>query len=813
MLDLVAEKREAGPKAVAKKAPYSERIGRLREELLSASLEADIERARYYTKVFKETEGQPPCMRAAKALEETLLQMTIRIDDDDRIVGAKSYKKIGSPMGIERTFMDRVSMLAVPFAGKGVQDIAFLHSVGTAGPQFVKKLLEAPDDIIREMKEEIMPYWTGKNMNSHMRARWEEAGLRSRDESSPGIAVVVDMQGHVTIGLKKVLELGFAGIADQAAQRLAQLRETEEEYEQKKDFLESVQVAALAVCRHAERYAKLAEEMAQREQGQRKQELLEIANRCMRVPAEPPVTFRDAVQAVWMTQVVLSISYGEDAIFAPGRVDQYLYPFYEDDKKNGIISEIEAIEILQEYYIRLSSYLGFGPNNLTIGGVDRSGKEATNEISYLMLEAFGRLKALRNSLAVRISERTPRAFLLEACRVHQKTAGIAFYNDAVVIRDLMTDGYALEDARDYGVVGCAELTSTGNNNGYTSGSTCRLPFALERMLHQAGQDPSNGSRGAPKARPVSELKTFEDVKKAFAEQLRASVDMMVKLTDIKDQVFADAFPAPLLSATIEGCIESGHDVTRGGVRYNHGTVSAQGIATVANSLAAIKWAVFDERLVSLEQLVEHLRNNFEGAEELRQQLLRKAPKYGNNDPGADEIALWVADLLDRESRKHRRPIDGGTYRALMISAGTQVIEGLQLGATPDGRKATEAVTNGMSPQNGTDVQGATALLHSAAKVCEARLSSGTALNMTLNPLSIKTDESIEKFAALIQGYFQLGGRQVQFNPMGRETLVDAQKNPDNYPDLMVRVTGFSYRFVDLAKSLQDDIIARTEFDV
>lgn len=777
-------------------SPYSERIGRLREDVVSSPLEADIERARYYTESYKETEGQPPCMRAAKALEKTLRQMSIRIEDDDRIVGAKTYKKVACPVGVERTFLDRFFMIGVPFHGKSAKDIAFLDFAGTGSPSWVENLLDAPDEIVNEVKDEIMSYWAGKNLNSQMQARWEKEGLRSRGDQSAMIAAVADMQGHVTIGIKKILDNGFKGIADQAARKLRELTKTEEDDEQKRDFLESVQVAAMAVCKHAERYARLAEEMARKEEGQRRRELLEIADRCRRVPANPPITFLDAVQAIWMSQVVLSISYGEDAIFAPGRVDQYLYPFYERDKDAGWFSQSDCIEILQEYYIKLSTYLGFGPNNLTIGGVGRDGKNATNEISYLMLEAFLRLKAIRNSLAVRISKDAPRDFLLKACEVHQKTAGLAFYNDEIVIRDLMTDGYALEDARDYGVVGCAELTSTGNNNGYTSGSSCLLPFALERAIHA-----------------LAEPKTFEEVKHAFARQLADAVNMMVKLTDVKDQLFAESFPAPLLSATIEGCIESGRDVTRGGARYNHGTVSAQGIATVANSLAAIEWAVFDNKLIPWKELIGHLRNNFEGAEEQRQLLLRKAPKYGNNDPKADEIAIWVADVLDKESRNHKRPIDGGTYRALMISAGTQTIEGLKLGATPDGRKAGEAVSNGMSPQNGTDTRGATSALHSAAKVCVPRLSAGTVFNMTLNPLSIRSREGIEKFAALIEAYFALGGRQVQFNPMGRETLIDAQKNPNNYPDLMVRVSGYSYRFIDLSKALQNDIIARTEFDI
>jgi pyruvate formate-lyase/glycerol dehydratase family glycyl radical enzyme len=793
---------------------YSDRIGRLREKLLSSPYEADIERARYYTGAYRRTEGEPPCMRAAKGLAETLRHMSIKIDDDELLVGAKSIKTVGSPIGIERSPVSRAVFIGIPFHGKTVDDIRFVDDMEAVSPEWIKALLEMPEETLKELRDEILPYWRGKDAHSLMLARWKKEGLISDRAPTPRVAAIGDMQGHVTVGIKKVLDMGFEGIARQASEQLAKLQEADGEYEQRKDFLESVQVAATAVREHAERYARLAEEMAQAANEPRKSELLDIADRCRRVPAGPPVTFKDALQAIWMTQVVTAVSYGEDAIFAPGRVDQCLYPYYRTDKQAGRITRDEALEAIDEYFIKVSTFTGFGPNNITIGGMGRDGEDATNEISYLMVESYNRLKGLRNGLAVRISDKSPHDFLLKACETHRSTAGIAFYNDAVAIRDLMRDGYALQDARDYGVVGCVELTSTGNNNGYTSGSIAHFVRALEMALNEGCALAGKWERIGLKTPNAATFKTFEDVKKVFADQLANSIDVMVKLTDAKDQVFAESFPTPLLSSTIEGCIESGRDITRGGARYNHASVSSQGLGTVANSLAAIRWAVFEEKLVTMEELVNHLRNNFEGVEELRQQLLRKAPKYGNDDPKADEIALWAADVLDKEARKHKRPMDGGTYRALLISAvGSQVAEGRVLGATPDGRLQGKPVSNGMSPANGTELRGMTASLHSAATASIPCLSSGTAFNMTLNPLTIRTDEGVEKLASVLEGYFALGGRQVQFNPMGRETLKDAQEHPEDYPDLMVKVSGYSYRFIDLSKALQNDIIARTEFNV
>ncbi len=583
---------------------YSERIGRLREKLLAAPYEGDIERARYYTRSFKKTEGQMPCMRAARGLEETLRNMTIHIDDDERFVGAESDKTVAAPIGIERTSMSRTVFIGIPFHGKTVKDIGFVDDLEAASPEWLKSLLEMPEEEVKELRDDILPYWVGKDAHSKILARFTQEGI----DPIPQLAGCSDGQGHVTVGIKKVLDMGFRGIAKQAADQLAKLHAGDDRYEQRKDFLESVGVVTNAVCEFSERYARLAEAQAERADGHRKAELLEIAERCRRVPAAPPASFKDAVQAVWMTQVAALISYGEDAIFAPGRVDQYLYPYYKKDLEAGLVDREGALEDLDEYFIKISTFTGFGPNNITVGGVKRNGEDGTNDISFLMLESYTRLKGLRNGLAVRISDKAPRQFLLDACATHRVTAGVAFYNDDICIRDLMVDGYALEDARDYAVVGCVELTGTGNNNGYTSGSAAHFVRPLEMALNEGRAHnslstifrmyASDESRGPAsdwiqigvKTPPPSEFKTFEDVKKAYADQLANSIDVMCRLTDVKDQLFAEEFPTPLLSCTIEGCVESGLDNTQGGARYNHGTVSCHAQATVANSLAAIQWA-------------------------------------------------------------------------------------------------------------------------------------------------------------------------------------------------------------------------------
>jgi formate C-acetyltransferase len=787
---------------------YSDRIARMREEWMGATQERDIERARYFTKAYQETEGMEPCMRAALGLKKTLDYMAIRIEEDDTIVGIKTFKKIAELMAVERT-SNR--------SRKEKNTILTEHAKrfdGLLSADYIKGLRNTPDDQIKEIREKIRPYWQGRNMRDRLENLWIEQGFMDRDDPYPKPVTIMDMQGHVPIGMEKVVTLGFKGIYNQASEKLKNLKTTDPDaYEKQKDFLESVQVAARAVRDYANRYAALARKMAFQAAEPRKSELLVIAARCDRVPWEPPTTFMEALQAIWMTQIVMQISYGEDPAIAPGRVDQYLSPFYQADVAAGRMTHEQALEAMEEYLIKLATFTIAGPNNVTIGGIDKQGDDAVNPVTIMIMDALYRIKGLRAGLAVRVSEKSSKDYLLKACEVHRRTAGIAFYNDEKIVEDLLKDGYSREDARDYTICGCVEIAGTGTSNGYASGSGINIHSVIEMALNEGCRYVNNWQIAGIKTPPASTFKTFEDVKKAYADQLAYVVELMVKMTDIKDQLFAESFPCPLLSSTIEGCIESGKDITRGGARYNHSSVTAEGIATGTNCLAAIQWVVFEEKLVTMEELVGHLRNNFEGAEELRQQLLNKAPKYGNNDPKADDIALWIASIFDKEARKHKRPIDGGTYRGVLVTSGGQVRHALNLGATPDGRLSGDPVSNGIAPANSTCTEGLTATLLSAAKVCEPSLSAGTSLTLNFNPATIKTDEGLNKFAAMIEAYMNLGGRQVQFNPLSRDTLVDAQKNPGAYQDLMVKVSGYSFRFIDLSKSLQDDILNRSEFTI
>ena len=598
-----------------------------------------------------------------------------------------------------------------------------------------------------------------------------------------------------------------------ATEGLEKLKETDENYDQRKDFYESVLVTSKAVCDYSNRYVDLALKMAESAEEGRKAELLEIAERARRVPALPPRTFMEALQSMWMTNVVLEMSYGEQNIFSQGRVDQYLYPYYAADLAEGLITHEEAVEAIEEYLVKLSTVVIAGQNNITIGGLDKDGNDATNDVSYLFLEAIANVKSLLNTLSIRISSKSSHIFVKRIIETFRHTAGLAIHNDDIQVPQLQKDGYSLEDARDYSVVGCVEPTGTGNDFSYTGGNGIFMAAVFNMALNE-GRGLMTGPRtvGAKTPDP-STFESFEDVKKAFVDQLEFSIDRTVKMAELKDKVFAEEFPSPLISSTIEGCLESGMDITRNGARYNNSCMNGQALGTVVNSLAAIQWAVFEKKLVTMAELMNHVRKNFKGAEELREQLINKAPKYGNGDEKADELAKWVMDIFSEMPRKYHVRGGNGIYRSSLVSAaGTQVLEGKMLGATPDGRLAAQPVSNGLSPVNGTEKNGLTMTLRSVALASrDALLTDGVALNVRINPSLIEDDEGVDKLASMVEAYFELGGRELQINPISSETLKDAQKHPEKYPDLSVKVSGYSARFIDLSKNLQDDIIARTVF--
>lgn len=806
------------------KGQPSERVRKMRDEMLDNPFEYDLERARCYTRIWKQMLDSPPCIRKAKALEEYLRCAPIKIGDLEHIVGVKSIKPRADPFEIE--LGNHV----------GVYDLLLNESVDEKVKDFFReryafldRYVPFTEEELDELKE-IIDFWKGRTLSDRKIELWKEAGIYE-DFTGPfseamnlllrtspdTYCLATNGQGHTIPGYRRVLKIGFEGIKERAAEELKKLEKTDKEHEQRKDFYEAVQVTAKAVCNYSNRYADLAMEMAESETGQRREELLEIADRIKRVPAHPAKTFREAIQSIWMTNVVMEMSYGELNVFSQGRVDQYLYPYYKKDLEEGRITYEEALELIEEYLVKLSSCVIAGQNNITIGGLDKEGKDATNDVSYMFLEAFANVKGLLNTLSVRISSKTPRDFKKRTLEVYRFTGGMGIHNDDMLIPSF-EDEYSSEDARDYSIVGCVEPHGTGNDSTATGGNGIWLGVVFSMALNE-GRVLLSGDRqvGAKTPDPAT-FETFEDVKQAFVDQLSYAIDRAVKLAELKDKAFAEGFPSPLLSSTIEGCLESGKDITQKGAHYNHSCINCQALGTVVDSLAAIQWAVFEKEIVTMEELMKAVRRNFKGAEDLRQKLLNKAPKYGNSDEKVDELAKWVTETVCDISRKyHVGDINGmgdgnGIYKPSFVSSGTQVTEGKMLGATPDGRKRGEPVSNGLSPVNGKDKNGLTMALRSAATAGKPLITNGVAMNTRLSPSVIETDEGIDQLTSIMEAYFELGGKELQINAISSETLKDAQAHPEEYPDLSVKVTGYSARFIDLSKELQDDIIERTIFN-
>jgi pyruvate formate-lyase/glycerol dehydratase family glycyl radical enzyme len=799
----------------------SERVRKIRDKMLLNPFELDLERARCYTRIWKRMENSHPCIRKAKALEEFLHKLPIRIDDDEILVGVKSSKIRADPLEIElgRHVADWNLLLDDTI---DEQTKKLLYRVGVSYERYAP----LTEQEINELKNDILPFWKGRTLKDRKIELLKEAGLFS-EISGPMARIfntvlssipdtyllLTDGQGHIIPGYKRVLKIGFKGIEKRAAQELEKLKDNDVDYEYRKAFLESVQIAAKAVCNYSNRYANLAMEMAEKTNTKRKAELLEIAERARQVPANPPRNFMEALQSIWMTNVVMEMSYGELNVFSQGRVDQYLYPHYVSDLEEGRITYEKALEAIEEYLVKLASVVIAGQNNITIGGLGRDGQDATNDVSYLFLEATANVKSLLNTLSIRISSKSPHDFLKRVCETHRYTGGIGIHNDDMIVKQLQEDGYSVEDARDYSIVGCVEPTGTGNDFSYTGGNGIFMAVVFSMALNEGRVLLLGDRQVGAKTPDPSTFETFEDVKKAFVEQLSFAIERVVKMAELKDQAFAESFPSPLLSSTIEGCLESGKDITRNGARYNNSCMNGQALGTVANSLAAIRWAVFEQKLVTMGELVKHLRNNFKGARALKEQLLHKAPKYGNGDERVDELARWVAEVFTEIARKYHVRGGNGIYRTSFVSAaGSQVIEGRLLGATPDGRESGKPVSNGLSPANGTERHGLTMALRSAALAAQPLLTNGVAMNARISPSLIETEEGLDRLVSILEAYFELGGKEIQLNPIDSTILRDAQSHPEKYIDLSVKVSGYSARFIDLSRSLQNDIIERTLFN-
>ncbi len=593
-------------------------------------------------------------------------------------------------------------------------------------------------------------------------------------------------------------------------------------------FLEAVEICTDAAADLIRRFATRAGQKARATSDpHRRAELEQIQRTCGHIANAPPRTFYEALQIVWFNHLIATISYGIGAILAVGRVDQYLYPFYARDIAAGVITDDEVRELLAEFLIKLSynllllpmnstrtaSELGADNVGVTVGGVDRDGNDAVNPLSYLFMDAIEEISSMTVSFSIRIAPGTnPDAWLQRAVAVYRTSSGPALFNDDAIVPALERTGVAIEDARDYAIIGCVEPTPAGNTFGTTSGNDLSLLALLEMVLTNGRVRAAGKPFGVETGDPA-EFGSFDAFLDAYRVQLQHMIDTMVDWVDIKDLLYAEYYPNPFISMTLDGCIENALDMTQGGAKYNFSSISGRGLASVADALYAIERTVYEEEEVAMGTLLRALDRHWKKPEDraLQARLKHVMAKFGNDRDAVDRLAVALArEFCERVLAKPslRRT---GCYRPGFFSYGLYVYEGNLLGATPDGRGPGEPVSNSLSPANQCETQGATAVCNSVGKIDHTLIANGMALNMRFLPAMVKDEERRRLLAALIAAYFDRGGMHIQLNVVDQAVLKEAQTHPERYPDLVVRVSGYVAYFTDLGKPVQDTIIARTQF--
>ena len=614
--------------------------------------------------------------------------------------------------------------------------------------------------------------------------------------------------------------LDFKADIENAKQKLDYHNDPDAYRKQKE--LEAMSICCDAIIRFAERHAEKAREMAQHETNpQRREELERIADVCSYVPAHAPRDFWEALQAYWFVHLGVITELNTWDSFCPGHLDQHLFPFYKSGLEDGTLTRDKAKELLECFWVKFNNqpappkvgvtaeesatYTDFA--NINVGGLRPDGSDGVNELSYLILDVIDEMRLVQPSSNIQLSKKSPDRFLKRGCEIIRKGWGQpSIFNTDLIVDELVRQGKAVEDARSGGISGCVETGCFGKE-AYILTGYLNLPKILEIALHN-GVDPRTGKKIGSTTGDPAEFKSFDEVFDAFTKQLKHFVDIKVKGSNIIERLFATQMPAPFLSTLIDDCIKNGRDYNDGGPRYNTTYIMPVGIGTLTDSLAAIKHHVFDEKHLSMEQMLKTLEDNFEGHEVIRQMLWNKTPKYGNDDDYADALLRASFDSLYRviSGRKNTK---GGFYAVNYLSTTCHIYFGSVVGATPDGRRAHEPVSEGVSPVQGADTHGPTAVIKSVAKMDQVR-AGGTLLNQKFSPSLLEGELGIDNLAHLVRSYFKLDGHHVQMNVVTAETLRAAQANPEKYRDLIVRVAGYSDYFCDLGKTLQDEIIARTE---
>lgn len=790
------------------------RTSRLKNDLLASKYELCIERIKYFTEIYRKFPKDPEIIKRAKAIAHTLDNMTIFIREDELLIGNETCKNLGEKINLDLYSYDRS------------------FSKRSSIKKYEKRKLQPffiEDNEVDELLE-LIPFWKGKALYSDIIVQrvYDEkliTGMNRIGTAAPNIAIANGTnEGHICVGYEKLLKLGYKGIIKEAESYQSKLNTVDIEYQEMYNFYEAVKICYKAAIQFSRRYSELAYKMALNEKNEfRKKELEKIGEMMDNFTEGTAESFYEAIQLIHFTQNIINIIY-QRSVVALGRLDQILWPYYKNDLEKGKITRDFALELIEELNLKLTwnvtllptdyttvaNALGQNTQTITISGIDKDGNDVTNEVSYLFLEAYKNIKAFTTDLSIRVHKKSPERFLKNALKVFQSTSGIAFYNDDIIIPAMIKTGYTIEDARDYAIIGCVEPSSQGNTFASTGRIFINLPGVLELTLNNGYCNLTQQINGLETGDPIN-FTTYDEFYNAFIHQLRYNIEKAVKIAQIGDEETMKFFPQPFVSAIIDGCIEKGKDYTAGGAKYNFSSITAYGFATLVDSLYNIKMVVYEEKLIRLPDLIQILNSNFDNHEELRQRLINKYDKWGNDIEEIDNLANDLWNLFCSEVVKHKCMRDGH-YNSGAYSMGVHVIEGLFTRASADGRKATQPLSNSLSPVNRVEKNGLTATLNSIAKLNYELATNGVAVNIRLHPQNLEGDENLEKLYYLLKGYFKSGGMQLQPTVVSTETLRDAQKHPEKYLDLIVKVGGYNATFVDLGTPIQNDIINRLEYN-
>ena len=783
----------------------TERVNCLRERSQMAIPGISAERALLMTEFYRENDGKysTPVMRA-KAFFHLCERKTIHIGDGELIVGER-----GPAPKITPTFPELTC--------HSLQDLQILNSRE-------KTSYRVDDDVMRIYESTVIPYWSGRSMRerifNEMSEEWKaayEAGIFTEfmEQRAPG---------H-TVADGKIYRKGLRDFQEEIRYAIESLDfANDPEAYAKREQLKAMNIAADACILFAHRHAELARRMAKDESDDaRRLELEKIADVCDWVPAHAPRDFHEALQMYWFCHLAVITELNGWDSFNPGHLDQHLLPFYEKGIAEGTLTRDSAKELLECFWVKFNNhpappkvgvtaaesgtYTDFA--NINIGGLSPDGKDGVNDLSYLLLEVIDEMHILQPGNNIQLSRQNSDHFLRAACRVIRKGYGFpSVFNADSVVQELLRQGKSLDDARQGGTSGCVETGAFGKE-AYILTGYFNLVKILEITLHD-GVDPATGKLIGLRTGNPRGFQSIRELQDAWERQVRHFVDIKVRGSQIIERMYAMYAPAPFLSILIDDCIAKGKDYNAGGARYNTSYIQGVGIGTLTDCFAAINKLVFEENAVSMTELLEALDSDFEGKERIRQLLLNKAPKYGNDDEAADR---FMRDCFEAyyEAVEGRPNTRGGVYHIDMLPTTCHVYFGSVTGATPDGRRAKAPVSEGISPVQGADRLGPTAMLKSAGKMDHLR-TGGTLLNMKLSPQALEGEGGVERLASIIRTYFRMNGHHVQFNVVTAETLREAQRNPEAHRDLIVRVAGYSDYFRDLGVSLQNEIIARTEHE-